>query len=220
MTHGEKNLNSFIKEFNNFKSNLKFTFDCHRNSINLLDLNVKLNNDKLIRNVYTSIDRHHYLHYRPSHPDQITRSIIHSQTLRASRLCQFKEDFVDHSEKMKTWFSKRGYPDKNIRNKMKKVNFGESKSKTKSATGVPFVVTYHPRLNAHEYLNLLYMNAEAEDVFTPGPMVSFKTDQKSYSYQVKVTFYPLKRTAGPRECSKNDAKFVKMFKIQILFAVV
>ena len=121
---------------------------------------------------------------------------------------------------MKTWFSKRGYPDKNIGNEMKKVNFDESKSKTKSATGVPFVVTYHPRLNAHEYLNLLYMNAEAEDVFTPGPMVSFKTDQKSYSYQVKVTFYPLKRTAGPRQCSKNDAKFVKMFKIQILFAVV
>ena len=76
MTHGEKNLSSFMKEFNNFKSNLKFTFECHRNSINFLDLNVKLNNDKLITNVYVSIDLHHYLHYRPSNPDQIKRSIV------------------------------------------------------------------------------------------------------------------------------------------------
>ena len=49
---------------------------------------------------------------------------------------------------MKTWFSKRGYPDKNVDNEMKKVNFSESRCKTKSATGVPFVVTYHPRLKA------------------------------------------------------------------------
>ena len=39
----------------------------------------------------------------------------------------FKEDLTDHSEKMKTWFSKRGYPDKIIENEMKKVNFGESR---------------------------------------------------------------------------------------------
>ena len=31
-----------MKDFNNFKSNLTFTFECDRNSINLLDLNVKI----------------------------------------------------------------------------------------------------------------------------------------------------------------------------------
>ena len=126
---------------------------------------------------------------------------------------------------MKTWFSKRGYHDKNIENEVKKVNFGENKSKAKSATGVSFVVAHHPRLNAldkiiHDYLNLLYMNDEAKDAFTPGPMASFRTDQKSSSYLVKAKLYPLKRTAGSRKCSKIDARFVKMFKVQILFAVV
>ena len=77
-----------------------------------------------------------------------------------SRLCSFKQDFVDYSEKMKTWFSKQGYPNKIVENEMKKVNFDDSRSKTKSATGVPFVVTYHPRLTIsgkiiHENLNLL-----------------------------------------------------------------
>ena len=98
---------------------------------------------------------------------------------------------------MKTWFSKRGYPDKIIENEMKKVNFRESRSKTKSAIGVPFVVTYHPRLKTlgkiiHENLNLLYMNDEVKGTFTPGPMVSFRTSRKLSSYLVRAKLYPLK----------------------------
>ena len=55
---------------------------------------------------------------------------------------------------------------------MDKVDFGETRSQTKPATGVPFVVTYHPRLKAlgkifQENLNLLYMNDEVKDTFTP-----------------------------------------------------
>ena len=51
--HGEKNLNNYMKDFNNFKSNLKFIFECDKNSINFLDL-----------------------HYSSSHPDHIKRSIV------------------------------------------------------------------------------------------------------------------------------------------------
>ena len=32
-THGKENLKNFMKDFNNFKSNLKFTFECDRNSV-------------------------------------------------------------------------------------------------------------------------------------------------------------------------------------------
>ena len=63
---------------------------------------------------------------------------------------------------------------------MDKVNFGQRRSKTKFATGVPFFVTYHLRLKAvgkiiHENLNLLYVNDEVKDNFTLEPMVSFRT---------------------------------------------
>ena len=210
-THGEENLQNFMKELNNFKSNLKFIFECDNNSIDFLYLNVKLNHSCL----YKHTDHHQYLHYGSSHPDNIKGSIIYSQVLWASRLCSFKEDFADHSEKMKIWFSKRGYPDKIIENEMKKKNFGESRSKTNSATGVPFVVTYHPRLKAlikvitHENLNLLYMNDEVKDTFTPKlriplrPMVSFRNFQKLSSYLVRAKLYPIERTVGSRKCSKN-----------------
>ena len=50
--HGEENLNSFMKDFNSLKSNLNFTFEYDRNSINFLDLNVKLNNGELTTIVY------------------------------------------------------------------------------------------------------------------------------------------------------------------------
>ena len=73
-THGKENLNSFMKEFNNFKSNLKFNFECDTNSINFPDFNVKLNNNELTTSVYIPTDRDHYLHYRSSHPDHIKRS--------------------------------------------------------------------------------------------------------------------------------------------------
>ena len=106
--------------------------------------------------------------------------LFYNQTLRASRVCSFKEDFVDHSEKIKIWFSERGYLDKIIENKMDKVNFGQRRSKTKFATGVLFFVTYHLRLKApgkiiHENLNLLYVNDEVKDNFTLEPVVSFRT---------------------------------------------
>ena len=67
--------------------------------------------------------------------------------------------------------------------KQKKVNFGQSRSKTKFATGVPFIVTDHAGLKAlaeiiHETLNLLCMNDKVTETFTPGPLLSFRTAQK------------------------------------------
>ena len=86
---------------------------------------------------------------------------------------------------------------------MKKVNFGESRSKTKSATGVPFVATYHPRLKAlskiiHENRNLLYMNYEVKDTFITRHMVSFRTSQKLSSYLVIAKLYLLERTCDDK----------------------
>ena len=184
-----------MKELNNFKSNLKFTCECDSNSINFLDLNVKLNNGELTTSVYIKpTDRHQYFHYGWSHPDHIKRSIIYCQTLQASRLCSFNEDFADDCEKMKTWISKRG-------------------SLTRSTT----VVMYHPRLKAlskiiHENRNLLYMNDEVKDTFTPGLMVSFRTSQKLSSYLVRAKLYPLERTLGSRKCSKKRCEVWKCSK--------
>ena len=66
-----------MKNFNNFESSLKFTFECDRISINFLDLNLKLYNSELTTSFYKQpIDCHQYLHYRSSHSYHIKLFIV------------------------------------------------------------------------------------------------------------------------------------------------
>ena len=69
----------------------------------------------------------------------------------------------------------------------------------------PFVMTYHPKLKSmkkvfHKYLNLLYMDNEVKRVFTPKPMISFRSARKLSSYLVRAKLYPTERTVGSYKC--------------------
>ena len=74
---------------------------------------------------------------------------------------------------MKSWFLKRGYPEKLIGNKMRKVKFGkEGIKKANGIKGILFVVTYHPQFkNLERIINqniyLLNMNEETKKAFSP-----------------------------------------------------
>ena len=75
-TRGEKQLKNFMKNFKSCKSNFKFTYEYSKSEINFLNLKVKFEKGSLVTSVYIKpTDRHRYLHYRSSHPDQIKRSI-------------------------------------------------------------------------------------------------------------------------------------------------
>ena len=81
-TQGENSLKNFMIEFNNFNSNIKFTYEFSEASINFLDLNIKLSNGKLQTSLYVKPkDRHQYPYFQLSHPKHTKRSAVHSQTL-------------------------------------------------------------------------------------------------------------------------------------------
>ena len=109
---------------------------------------------------------------------------------------------------MKKWYIKSGYPEYIIDNEMKKVRFSEQGQKSKKAEkGAPFVVTYLPLLSKlssiiHRNLYLLYMNQEVKNVFTPGPIVSYRSARKISSYLVRAKLYPLERKVGSEKCGK------------------
>ena len=68
------------------------------------------------------------------------------------------------------------------------------KVKSKRSKGVTFVVTYHPSLNClsriiKENLNILYMSHEAKAVFSPGPMISFRSARRISSYLVRAKLH-------------------------------
>ena len=92
---------------------------------------------------------------------------------------------------------------------MKKVHFSKQGQKSKKVEkGAPFALTYHPLLNKlssiiHRNLYLLYMNQEVKNVFTPGPIVSYRSARKINSYLVRAKLYPLERKVGSEKCGKS-----------------
>ena len=91
---------------------------------------------------------------------------------------------------------------------MKKVKFTSKNRNTKrgkSLKAVLFVMTYHPKLKSMnkvivKYLDLLYMNNEVKRVFTPKPMILFRSARKLSSYLLRAKLYPTERTVGSYKC--------------------
>ena len=97
----------------------------------------------------------------------------------------FKEtDFNRHLVNIKEWFFARGYPEKMVKEQMKRVVFGKTdKTREDLTKGVPFVVTFHPKLTfLAKKIKLLskylYIDLEVKAVFTPTP-TSFVLLEKS-----------------------------------------
>ena len=90
---------------------------------------------------------------------------------------------------------------------MGKVKFGQRlKAGSKQAGfGVPFVITYHPRLKKimkimKKLEHLLYRDESVKRVFTPPPMASYRSARKLSSYLVHARLYPLERKRGSYKC--------------------
>ena len=102
---------------------------------------MKLSKDRLTTDLHIKgTERHQYLYFNSSHPDQTKRSIIYNQVLRLTKICTFENDFLRHRDEIKSWFQRRGYPEDVINSEMKKVvftgNFGKSSIKIKDVAFV------------------------------------------------------------------------------------
>ena len=161
--HGETELKKFMEGLNNFLPNLQFTYEASSSS----------------------------------HPDHLKSSIIYSQALRLSNICTYEGDFDKHALNMKSWFLEGGYSKQMIDSQMGKVKFGQKlKAGSKQVRfGVLFVITYHPRLKKlmkimKKLEHLLYQYKSIKRVFTPPPMVSYRSARKLSSYLVLANLYP------------------------------
>ena len=208
-THGEQECQTFLRNLNEFHTDIKFTYESSKESIAFLDLKISVRNSKIITDLYVKYtDRQHYLHYLSAHPNHTKRSVVFSQTLRICRLCSYEENFMKHKANMKSWFLKREYPEKLISPEMDKVKFSniERKSNSKTQKHIPLVVTYHPLLKSlssivNNKIYLLHMDQEVKRTFTPQPMVSYRSARKSSNYLVRTKSYPIERKVGSCKCN-------------------
>ena len=96
-------------------------------------------------------DCHQFLEFNSAHRIHNKNSIVYSQGLHIKRLCSKKDKFEKHLESLGFWFGKRGYPkelvDSQIRRVLERKPEQVFESHTKAGTGVPLVVTYHPRFH-------------------------------------------------------------------------
>ena len=132
----------------------------------------------------------------------IKNSIPYSQTLRLSRICSSEKDFKGQVDRMKEWFFARDYPEKFFNEQINKVVFGKSQRNRKnSENGVPFVVTYHPKDKKlgkliKDLLPFLHRDEEFQKVFSPPPMVSYRSARKIKDYISRSKLYPFERNVG------------------------
>ena len=210
-TDSEENLNKFLKDLNEFHPNLRFTYEKSKEKINFLDLVIKLADGKIVTDLYCkSTDTHQYLHYDSCHAEHIKRSIVFSQTLRLKRICSQKSDLNSHVKELKSWFSKRGYPDRIVTEQVNRAlrseeNVKERDGKHMKENGVPLVVTYNPNFKnlsilIRKNLQFLYADPETKRVFTPAPFVSFRS-VRNLSFLVRSKVYPLERKVGSAQCN-------------------
>ena len=108
---------------------------------------------------------------------------------------------------MKLWFLNRGYPKWLIDKEVEKVKFPcTSRKRDTKMKGIPLVITYHPLLKdfasvIKKHLYILYMSKEVKEIFTPGPIVSFRGARKLGSYLVRAKLHPIEWSVGLFKCN-------------------
>ena len=121
---------------------------------------------------------------------------------------------------MRSWFQKRAYPNKVSDKQLVKVRFSnQEKTCDKKGKGILFVVTYHHILQAlkdimKRNLNWLYADNEVKNLFSSGPMVSFRGARKLSSYKVRAKVYPLERKTGSCGCGKKRCQVCSRYLLK------
>ena len=206
-----------MAEINLFNDDIKFTYEYNKDTISFVDLKVISSNGKSITSLYSKPTHcHQYLQYGSYHPEHTKRSILYSQALRFKKGCSPEMDCNEHSMNLRSWSLKRGYPEKIIDTEMSKVKFNvhNKRSNDRLKKGIPFAVTFHPKLKVlqniiNKRLYLLYVNDEVKRVFTPKPLVSFRRCHKINSYLVRAKLYPIERAVGSFRCARKLCEVCK-----------
>jgi len=206
----------FLERLNEFDSNLKFTHDKSQTRINFLDVNIRIEGQVLVSDLYfKETDRHQFLHFDSCHPRHVKTSIVYSQAIRIKRICSLTTDLNIRLQDLEKWFIERGYPRNMVQSQIDRALKSDNNQVGGSKSGaVPLVITFHPKLSdvgkiLWENLDVLYKDEEAKKVFSPPPFVSFKAPRNLKSHLVRSKLYPMERKTGSAKCNKNSCKVCK-----------
>ena len=150
--HGEETLKEFHLLANSLHEQIKLDLRFSSENIEFLDVQVKVNGDSLVTDVYTKpTDSKAYLHFSSDHPLHVKKAIPSGLAMRARRICSSDRDFLHQVKDINKNLSDRGYPSALVNHELDRVKCMERGSLLegvgkKEKQGVPLVVTYSRHL--------------------------------------------------------------------------
>ena len=118
----------------------------------------------------------------------------------------------------------RDYPQRLVSEEIDKAVFGKQPTrKDTSEQGLPFVATYHPKLknlgNLIKNLQLfLYSDSEVQRVFSPAPIVTYRSARKIKNYIVRSKLYPTERKVGSCRCGNSRCQACTSIQVTDTFS--
>ena len=138
------------------KSKIKYESNSSTESVNFLDVKVKLTGDRIQTSLYSKpTDAHLYLNAKSCHPAHVIKNIPKGQLIRIRRICSEDADYDLHANQMKKFFMSRGYAEKHLQQrsikmvrKMERADLLNSnkKEESKQDPNSILVCTWHPKL--------------------------------------------------------------------------
>ena len=85
-------------------------------------------------------------------------------------------------------------------------------------SGISFVTTYHPKVKElgkmiRDLLPFLYSDGEVQKVFSPPPIVSYRSARKVKDYIVRSKLYHVEKKVGYRGCGSSRCQVCKSISI-------
>ena len=108
--HGGESLKVLIEQVNMFHSTIKFTVKYSKEEVNFLDVNIKLVDGDLKRDLFVkSTVTHQFLNTISCHPCHFKKGIPCSQAIRLNRICLDNENFDRRCNDLEKWFMEKSY---------------------------------------------------------------------------------------------------------------
>ena len=205
-THGEEELNDFVKYVNSVHHTIKFTCNYNREAVEFLDTRVILDPTtyELFTTLYTKpTDTRDYLFHTSAHPLSTKNGGPYGQFLRLRRICTKDYDFNMESRALFLAYRKGGYPKHILEEHFHKGSlFNQDelldiKIKEKSDRQV-FVTTYNPA-NPNlmgiikNYWPILHTSRTLAKIFPQEPLCAFRCQKNLIDMLVstKLTYLPV-----------------------------
>ena len=101
-------LENFLNKLNSFHPTIKFTAEDSKETINFLDVNIRLVGGELMTDLLVKpTDTHQFLDPSSSHPYHCKKGIPYSQALRLNRICSDNESFDKLCNDLEGWLMER-----------------------------------------------------------------------------------------------------------------